>query len=72
MSNKKIMRENSCATSRVHVAWCLDVADRHRGQVVMMKMFVELRQTNSVLFSQPKRKHVCFSMDLNECVCNSI
>ena len=36
-------------TSRVHDAWCLDVADRHRGHVVMMKMNVELRQTTRVL-----------------------
>ena len=36
-------------TSRVHDAWCLDVADRHRGHVVMMKMFVESRQTTHVL-----------------------
>ena len=35
-------------TSRVLDAWCLDVADRHRGQVVMMKMFVELRQITHV------------------------
>ena len=52
-------------TSRVHDAWYLDVADRHCGQVIMMKMYVESRQTNSVLSSQPKRKHVCFSMWMN-------
>ena len=32
-------------TSRVHDAWCLDVSYRHRGQVIMMKTFVVLRQT---------------------------